>query len=205
MRIIRILVVAAILGVIFLPQITLAADAENANETNINTKVQENINKIAQIKNILLASSAPILKNTDNNADKQLEAPVEPVGEAIEVKSPEEQAREKVLARYKDKRDKTIYPEGQFTINASAYTAAADECGKSDGITASGLKVKEKHTIACPPQFPLGTKLKIDGYGTYVCEDRGGAIKGNHIDIYVQTKKEAFAFGRRNLLAEVIL
>ena len=33
-------------------------------------------------------------------------------------------------------------PEGKFTINASAYTAAADECGKSDGITASGVKVQ---------------------------------------------------------------
>lgn len=201
MRIIRILVVAAIFGIMLLPQITLAADAENTNETNINTKIQENINKISQIKSILLKPSDLVSVNTE----EQIENQTVPVVEAVETKSPEEQAREKVLARYKDKRDKAVYPEGQFTINASAYTAAADECGKSDGITASGLKVKEKHTIACPPQFPLGTKLKIDGYGTYVCEDRGGAIKGNHIDIYMQTKKEAFAFGRRNLLAEVIL
>lgn len=193
------------LGVMLLPQITLAADAENTNETNINTKVQENINKIAQIKNILFIPPGLMSREDNDNTDKQTEDQVEPAKETVEVKSPEEQAREKVLARYKDKRDKAVYPEGQFTINASAYTAAADECGKSDGITASGLKVKEKHTIACPPQFPLGTKLKIDGYGTYVCEDRGGAIKGNHIDIYMQTKKEAFAFGRRNLLAEVIL
>lgn len=205
MRIIRILVVAAILGAMLLPQRTLAADAENTNETNINTKVQENINKISQIKNILFGYPVIASESDDNNTGNKVENPAEPVKEVIETKSPEEQAREKALARYKDKRDKAVYPEGQFTINASAYTAAADECGKSDGITASGLKVKEKHTIACPPQFPLGTKLKIDGYGIYVCEDRGGAIKGNHVDIYVQTKKEAFAFGRRNLIAEVIL
>ena len=95
-------------------------------------------------------------------------------------------------------------PQGKFTINASAYTAAADECGKSDGITASGLMVKEHETIACPPMFPFGTKIKIEGMGTYVCQDRGGAIKGNHIDIYMKTKKQAFAFGRKNLMAEVI-
>lgn len=92
----------------------------------------------------------------------------------------------------------------QFIINASAYTAAADECGKSDGITASGAKVKEHRTLACPKQYKFGTKIKIEGYGTYICEDRGGAIKGNKFDIYMQTKKEAFAFGRRNLKAEVI-
>jgi 3D (Asp-Asp-Asp) domain-containing protein len=123
-------------------------------------------------------------------------------GESLPVSSDVE--RDKALAKRRMKRGNTSVPRGTMTINASAYTAAADECGKSDGITASGLKVKEKRTLACPPQYPFGTKVKIDGMGTYVCEDRGGAIKGNKFDIYVETKKEAFAFGRRNLVAEVI-
>jgi 3D (Asp-Asp-Asp) domain-containing protein len=97
-----------------------------------------------------------------------------------------------------------IEPEPEkFTINASAYTAAADECGKSDGITASGNKVKQDHTIACPREYAFGTKIHIEGMGTYTCEDRGGAIKGNKFDIYMETKSEAFAFGRRNLVAYV--
>lgn len=95
-------------------------------------------------------------------------------------------------------------PKGKFHINASAYTASADECGKSDGITASGKKVKENETIACPREFPFGTRLHIDGFGTYVCQDRGGAIKGNRVDIYMKTKAEAFAFGRQRLIAEII-
>lgn len=113
---------------------------------------------------------------------------------------------EKVLARWKEKQAhlwKNL-PKESFTINASAYTAAADECGKSDGITSSGLKVEERRTLACPPHLPFGTKLAIEGMGEYRCEDRGGAIKGNHIDIYMETKSEAFAFGRRNLTAQVI-
>ncbi len=102
---------------------------------------------------------------------------------------------------------KALYQEPshkKFTINASAYTAAADECGKSDGITASGKKVRENHTLACPRGYAFGTKIHIEGMGTYVCEDRGGAIKGNKFDIYMKTKAEAFAFGRRNLVAYVI-
>ena len=113
---------------------------------------------------------------------------------------------DKILARWKEKQVNLwkALPTEPFIINASAYTAAADECGKSDGITASGIKVEEKRTLACPPAFPFGTKIAIEGMGEYRCEDRGGAIKGNHIDIYVETKKEAFAFGRRNLTAQVV-
>jgi len=89
---------------------------------------------------------------------------------------------------------------GEFT----AYTASADECGKSDGITASGLMVKENETIACPPEITFGTKIKIEGMGIYVCQDRGGAIKNNHFDIYMETKAEAFNFGRRKISYKVL-
>jgi 3D (Asp-Asp-Asp) domain-containing protein len=124
----------------------------------------------------------------------------------VPVKSEEEVKREEVLAKWQERQKHLSgnLPSGKFTGNFSAYTAAADECGKSDGITASGLKVKEQRTLACPPQYPFGTKVKIEGVGTFVCEDRGGAIKGNHFDIYVETKKQAFAFGRRHLEAEVV-
>ncbi len=115
-------------------------------------------------------------------------------------------AEEKMLARWKEKQAAKwlTLPDGTFTVNASAYTASADECGNANGITASGLKVAVNRTIACPPEFPFGTMIHIEGMGDYRCEDRGGAIKGNKIDIYVETKKEAFAFGRQNLTAQVI-
>lgn len=92
----------------------------------------------------------------------------------------------------------------KMIANLSAYTAAADECGKSDGITASGKKVAPNRTLACPKNYAFGTKVYIEGMGEYTCEDRGGAIKGNKFDIYVVTKSEAFAFGRRNLSVTVM-
>ncbi len=114
---------------------------------------------------------------------------------------------EKKLARWREKQSR-LWAElevgKRFTINASAYTAAADECGKNDGITASGLKVEEQRTLACPPNYPFGAKIAIEGMGEFRCEDRGGAIKGNKFDIYMETKSEAFAFGRQFLEAEII-
>jgi 3D (Asp-Asp-Asp) domain-containing protein len=131
---------------------------------------------------------------------------VEANGPAV-VDSGELSLDEKKLARWKEKQARlweTLEVGKRFPINASAYTAAADECGKSDGITASGLLVTENRTLACPPAYPFGAKIAIEGMGVYRCEDRGGAIKGNKFDIYMETKAEAFAFGRQHLIAEIL-
>lgn len=190
MRIIRPLVALLMLVMILFPGHGQAAKIEKPNETKINTTIQNN----AKLFDNLLAFSQPgKIQLAFYNLQK---------GEPE--KTPEEIERDSKLARFKNKLDAANFPEGKFAINASAYTAAADECGKSDGITASGVKVKEDRTLACPPMFPFGVKVRIEGMGTYVCEDRGGAIKGNHFDIYMQTKKQAFTFGRKILLAEVV-
>ena len=190
MRIIRILMIAGLVFAIFGQNKAFAMTIENPNETKINLKNDEK----SPLINILAY----------NNLDSWSLFPAQTENAEPE-KTPEDLERELVLAKFEDKVKKANLPEGKFEINASAYTAAADECGKSDGITASGVLVKENRTLACPKQFPLGVKIRIEGFGTFVCEDRGGAIKNNHFDIYMQTKKEAFAFGRRNLLAEVVI
>lgn len=210
MRIIRISIVLLIALAIFLSSaMVMAAEVQESNETKTNIKINEGLilNKetFSSKKDIIMAyipgiSDLFLKKEEKSTNEIPLEIEVEE-----EVKIPERSEREKKLDRFQAKRDAAKLPEGKFTINASAYTAAADECGKSDGITASGLKVQENETIACPPQFPFGVKIQIEGMGTYVCQDRGGAIKGNKFDIYMETKAEAFAFGRKNLLAEVVL
>ncbi len=163
----------------------------SAEEENTNTKIEFVVEENIQLNNGFAESKNNIPYNS---------------GSYEPVKSEEEIKREQKLAQWEEKQSylKSNLPQEKFTGNFSAYTAAADECGKSDGITASGIKVKENRTLACPPAYPFGTKIQIDGMGTFICEDRGGAIKGNHFDIYVETKREAFAFGRRNLEAEVV-
>lgn len=88
--------------------------------------------------------------------------------------------------------------------NVSAYCACAKCCGKTNGITASGAKAKANHTIAAPSTYKFGTKIEIAGMGVYTVEDRGGAIKGNKIDIYFNSHAEALKFGRRNLKIRVV-
>ncbi|MDO4978638.1 MAG: 3D domain-containing protein [Candidatus Saccharibacteria bacterium] len=69
-------------------------------------------------------------------------------------------------------------------------------CGTGNGITATGTEVTPGRTIAVDPKvIPLGSTVLVDfGDGdvrTYVAEDTGGLIKGNHIDIAVATHHEA--------------
>uniref|UniRef100_UPI003864B31E 3D domain-containing protein n=1 Tax=Anaerovibrio slackiae TaxID=2652309 RepID=UPI003864B31E len=45
--------------------------------------------------------------------------------------------------------------------------------------------------------IPLGTKVYIPGYGTAVAADTGGAIRGNKIDLCMESYGEAINFGRR--------
>jgi len=67
------------------------------------------------------------------------------------------------------------------------------------GITASGERVREGHTAACPPELPFGTRVHIEGLGERVCVDRGGAIEGNRLDVYMTRYEDAVQFGRQEL------
>ena len=81
-----------------------------------------------------------------------------------------------------------------FTL--TAYCACTKCCGKSDGITASGTIATEGRTIAVDPNvIPLGTTVTIGGHD-YIAEDIGGAIKGLHIDIFVNDHNEALKLGK---------
>lgn len=71
---------------------------------------------------------------------------------------------------------------------------------KHVGKTSSGAMVRPGTIAADTSRYPYGTIMHIPGYGYGRVEDTGGAIKGNHIDLYrpnhwyarkwgVQTKK----------------
>lgn len=85
----------------------------------------------------------------------------------------------------------------------TAYCACSKCCGWSTGITASGAMATANHTIAAPSTFSFGTKVLINGQ-TYTVEDRGGAIQGNRIDVYMNSHSEALAWGVRYLYVEVL-
>jgi len=79
-------------------------------------------------------------------------------------------------------------------MRASAYTKSVEE-ETYKGITKCGTKVSRGTVSIDPRIIPLRTKLYIENYGEAVALDIGGAIKGNRIDLYMETKKEALEWG----------
>lgn len=75
-------------------------------------------------------------------------------------------------------------------------------CGKSNGITASGAEAVVGRTIAAKG-FPFGTKLYIEGYGTYVVEDTGG-FKTNVIDIAASSHEACYALTAYNVPVYIV-
>lgn len=86
------------------------------------------------------------------------------------------------------------------TVVATGYTAGVESTGKTPdhpqyGITYSGVKVKRDlySTIAADLSvYPIGTILYIPDYGYGVVADKGGAIKGNKIDLYYPTVEDVY-------------
>lgn len=92
-----------------------------------------------------------------------------------------------------------------MTVEATAYTA---ECEGCTGITATGIDLnndRNKKVIAVDPSvIPLGSTVKVDGYGTAIAGDTGGAIKGNIIDLHMPTTEDALQWGRQEVNIEIL-
>lgn len=86
-----------------------------------------------------------------------------------------------------------------FTANTTAYTAKAGARG------ALGMGV-HFGTCAVDPRFvSLRSELWVEGYGYAFACDTGGAVKGNVVDLYMNSRGACISWGRRNKTAYVII
>lgn len=79
------------------------------------------------------------------------------------------------------------------------YCPCATCNGVAGAKTASGTTPTEGRTIAVDSSIiPLGSRVYIEGYGVFIAEDTGGAIKNNKIDIFVSSHDRAYDLGVQN-------
>jgi 3D (Asp-Asp-Asp) domain-containing protein len=75
------------------------------------------------------------------------------------------------------------------------------------GRTASGANVRRGFIAADHRVFPLGTRVRLEAgsySGEYLVADRGSAIRGHKIDIWMPSTREAMRFGRRPVRLTVL-
>ncbi|NLT95145.1 MAG: hypothetical protein GXW85_06355 [Clostridia bacterium] len=101
------------------------------------------------------------------------------------------QAKGKIASREPVRVARTLIME------ASAYTHTGNR-------TATGV-YPQVGTIAVDPKvIPLGTRLWVEGYGYGIAQDTGSAIKGNKIDIFMDSRRECLKWGRRKVKVHIL-
>lgn len=84
-------------------------------------------------------------------------------------------------------------------MRVSAYTKN-DKGMNGKGITANGERALEGRTIAADASIPFGTEIYIPKLGkAFIVVDRGGAIYGDRLDLYMESRKDALRFGVQEL------
>lgn len=93
-------------------------------------------------------------------------------------------------------------------MRVTAYCPCPKCCGRySDGITASGHVIcPGDFFVAADRKYPFGTEMIVGGYKSGEAVkvlDRGGVIRGNRLDVFFDSHKEALKWGVRNLDVKV--
>ena len=95
---------------------------------------------------------------------------------------------------------------GEYTL--TAYCPCTRCCGKDDGITATGTLAAEGRTIAVDPRvIPYGSRVLLifpnGTQHTYIAEDCGSGVNGNHIDVFFSDHQAARVFGVQSAMVYV--
>ena len=85
----------------------------------------------------------------------------------------------------------------KLTVKAYAYTGG--------GYTAMGTKAKYGTLAVDPKVIPYGTKVYIKELDkVFTAEDCGGGIKGNKIDIYMNSSADCSKWGVKTITIEIL-
>ncbi|WP_404356403.1 LysM peptidoglycan-binding domain-containing protein [Cytobacillus firmus] len=92
----------------------------------------------------------------------------------------------------------------EITVKATAYTASCKGCS---GITYTGINLKKnpyaKVISVDPKVIPLGSKVYVPGYGEAIAGDKGSAVRGNKIDVFISNKQRALQWGSKTVTIKV--
>ena len=110
-----------------------------------------------------------------------------------------EPSPEQKLATIKFSEPEIKHAQAPRQFKATAYSIY--------GRTRSGARTQQGTMAADPRVLPLGTVVQVNAgkySGVYTVHDTGGAIKGNRVDVWLPSYKEARRFGRRAIKLVVL-
>lgn len=90
-----------------------------------------------------------------------------------------------------------------YAMEATAYTAGSAQAVPT-GVTATGMPAHYGVVAVDPRVIRLGSRLFIEGYGAAIAADTGGSIRGNRIDLCMDSLRSAINFGRQPVKVYVL-
>jgi 3D (Asp-Asp-Asp) domain-containing protein len=102
----------------------------------------------------------------------------------------------------------SVPPSGarDMVVTAHAYTSRADETDAEPALSASGQRLRPgMRALAVSPDLlavglDYGTRVEVEGHGTWVVLDRMGDRHRRAIDLYMGLDRDAaLAFGKRRV------
>jgi 3D (Asp-Asp-Asp) domain-containing protein len=128
-------------------------------------------------------------------------APAEPSAEQIRAIEARVRAQVEAEMRSERARASNVAVRERIEMSSTAY------CLK--GLMRTGVRTRDGMAAGDPRVLPLGSVVRVsrtDGrpIGTFVIMDTGGAVRGNKIDIYMDSCREASDWGRKPVVVEVL-
>lgn len=154
--------------------------------------------------NIPVAQAASVLPNTQIATSKK--ASNDTIDKPIFTPSEMKNLEEASLYYKTAEKAEVAAPVKTMFMDMSAYTSAVNETDGSPFITADGSVVRDG--VIATNALPFGTKVRIPslfGDKIFTVRDRMNQRYYYRVDVWMTTKKDAFAFGvKRKVEIEVI-
>ncbi len=183
-----------------IPYETITKNAVQVSEDTTNKVLQQGKNGVKEITyKIKYQNDVEIEKIVIS--EKVVQEPVNKIVQVQKVQTTRA-AEPRTTTTSSTKKTTTTTINGE-TYKITAYCSCNKCCGSSTGKTASGTKATPGKTVATSSKFAFGTKLNIGGH-IYTVEDRGGAISGNRIDVYVSSHAQALQWGVKYLPVSIV-
>ncbi len=104
----------------------------------------------------------------------------------------------------RENRDKVVSRSAEEVVERRVMVCTAytnhDPTVNGLGITKSGAKTVEGATVAADKSLPFGTQIAIPELNLILTvQDRGEAIKGDRLDIFMEKREDALRFGMKRL------
>lgn len=175
---------------------------------NSSSSINELESAVSTLNQLIPQLNIDSVKDAANNSVQAAKNKIESL-KAEEAKKAEEAAKNNAVnsSNTTSSNNSSSQPssDGKYkktlSMEATAYSGGT--------LTAMGLKpVRDPggiSTIAVDPSvIPLGSKVYIPGYGYAIASDTGGVIKGNIIDLYMNSHDECTSWGRRQVTLHIV-